>query len=73
MLALRVQPTDVQVFIDGELWGSLEGLEKTVIHLPAGVHRIELRKEGFQSFVTEVEILQGETAPLNVKLDGMLL
>jgi hypothetical protein len=71
MLALRVQPMDAQVFIDQELWGSLEGFERLVIHLPAGRHRIEIRKEGFQTFATDVDIRAGETAPLNVKLDGV--
>jgi hypothetical protein len=70
MLALRIQPADAQIFIDGELWGSSEGFDKLVIHLPARRHRIEIRKDGFQAFVTDVDIQVGETAPLNVKLNG---
>jgi hypothetical protein len=73
MLALRIQPADAKIFIDGELWGSSEGFEKLVIHLPAGRHRIEIRKDGFQTFETDVDIQSGETAPLNVKLDGARL
>jgi hypothetical protein len=70
MLTLRVQPGDANVIIDGELWGSLEGFEQMAIHLPAGRHRIEIRRPGFQPFVTEVDIRPGEATPLNVKLNG---
>jgi hypothetical protein len=71
LLALQVQPADALVFIDGELWGSLGGLKTLSIHLTAGRHRLEVRKEGFASFATDVDIRQGETTPLNVKLDGI--
>jgi hypothetical protein len=70
MLSLRVQPGDAEVFIDSELWGSMAGFEQMVIHLPGGRHLIEIRKDGFQAFSTEIEIRQGEATPLNVKLDG---
>jgi hypothetical protein len=69
-LSLRVQPEDAEIFIDGELWGSMVGFEQLVVHLPEGRHRIEIRRAGFQSFTTEVEIRRGEATPLNVKLDG---
>jgi hypothetical protein len=71
LLVLQVQPGDAQVFIDGELWGSLAGLNGLSIHLTAGRHRLEIRKDGFATFSTDVDIRQGETAPLNVKLDGV--
>ncbi len=70
MLSLRVQPTDAQVYIDGELWGSLEGFEELSIHLPVGRHRIDIRGRGVESFETEVEIRTGEVTPLHVKLVG---
>ena len=70
MLSLRVQPTDAQVYIDGELWGSLEGFEELSIHLPVGRHRIDIHGRGVESFETEVEIRTGEVTPLHVKLVG---
>ena len=68
-LSIHAQPADAEIVIDGDPWGSLEGLEALVIHLPAGRHRIEIRREGYESFVTEVEIRENETTPLNVRLD----
>jgi hypothetical protein len=68
VLALQVKPADADVFIDGEKWGNLEGFEQMTIHLPAGAHRVEIRKDGYPPFVTEVEIRRGEVVPLNVRL-----
>jgi hypothetical protein len=69
-LSIHAQPADAEVVIDGDPWGSLEGFEALVIHLPAGRHRIEIRREGYESFVTEVDIRANETTPLNVRLDN---
>ena len=68
ILSVRVQPQDARVIIDGQPWGSMEGFEELPIHLAAGRHRIEIQREGYESFVTEIELRAGETAPLNVRL-----
>ena len=68
VLTLRVQPAEADVYIDGEHWGALGGIEELSIHLPAGRHRIELRREGDTVFATEVEIRRGEATPLNIRL-----
>jgi len=67
-LAIRVQPGDAEVTIDGEAWKGPQGADRLVVHLPAGTHRVEVRKEGFDPFVTAVEIKGGEVAALNVSL-----
>lgn len=67
-VAIRVQPADAQITIDGEPWRGPEGADRLVVHLRAGTHRIEIRKEGFDPFVTAVEIKRGEVAVLNVSL-----
>ena len=67
-LAIRVQPGDAEVTIDGEAWKGPETSDRLVVHLPAGTHRVEIRKEGFDPFVTAVEIKRGEVATLNVSL-----
>ena len=68
MLSLRVKPADAEILVDGETWGTLEVVEEMIIHLPAGRHRVEIRKEGYRSFSTDVDILQGEVTPLHVGL-----
>jgi PEGA domain-containing protein len=67
-VAIRVQPAGAIVLIDGEKWEGPDGPDRLVVHLSEGTHRIEIQKEGFRSFVTEVRIRRGETVPLNVSL-----
>jgi hypothetical protein len=67
-VAIRVQPADATVTIDGEPWSSPAGAERLVVHLAPGTHRVEIKKDGYDAFVTAVEIRRGETAVLNVSL-----
>ena len=46
-LAIRVQPADAIVLIDGERWQTSSGQDRLVVDVPQGPHRIEIRKEGF--------------------------
>ena len=66
-LALRVQPVNAEVSIDGELWASSDA-ERLVVELPAGPHRIDVAKRGYQKFSTEIQVGTGETTPLSVSL-----
>ena len=67
-VAIRVQPADAEIAIDGEPWKGPQGAERLVVHLAAGTHRVEIRKEGFDPFVAAVEIRRGEVTVLNVSL-----
>jgi len=67
-LVIRVQPSGSEVFVDGERWQGPEGSERLVIQVPAGAHKIEVRKEGAAPFTTTVQVRSGETVPLNVSL-----
>ena len=66
-LDLRVQPMSAEVTIDGQRWlSSDEG--RFVVQVPEGKHHIEVSKQGYREFATEVDIRDGETVPLNVSL-----
>jgi hypothetical protein len=67
-LAIRVQPDDAEVLIDGERWEGTSGDERLVVQLAPGSHRVEVRKDGYRVFTTDVNVRPGETAPLNVSL-----
>jgi hypothetical protein len=67
-LSLRVQPAGAEVLVDGEPWQGPEGAERLVIQVAQGSHRVEIRKEGFVTFTTEVQVRPGDTLPLNVSL-----
>ena len=66
-LAIRVQPMDAQVLVDGETWQSPEAGSIT-LQLTDGAHRIEVRKDGFRTYSAEIRVRRGETTTLNVSL-----
>jgi hypothetical protein len=66
-LDLRVEPVDIEVRIDGQPWLSAdEG--HFVVQLSVGRHRLELRKTGAFQLATDVEITEGETNTLELRL-----
>jgi len=67
-VSIRVQPVDVEVLVDGEVWRGPAGQDRLVIDLPEGSHTVEIRKPGFRTYVTQVDVRRGETATLNVSL-----
>jgi hypothetical protein len=67
-LAIRVQPVDAEVSIDGQRWGGGSDRERLVVQLAAGTHNIEVRKDGYRSYTTQLEVRSGETLPINVSL-----
>ncbi|HET7694798.1 MAG TPA: PEGA domain-containing protein [Vicinamibacterales bacterium] len=67
-LTLRVQPLDAVVIIDGERWDSPEGGSRLVVQLTGGSHRLEVRKEGFRTYTSTVQIRSGEAQSLNISL-----
>ena len=48
-LALRVQPGDAMVTIDGEQWEGAPDDQRLVVQLGAGPHRVEVRKDGYRT------------------------
>jgi hypothetical protein len=67
-LLLRVRPSDADILVDGEPWSAPAGEDQFVIELGEGPHRIEVRKDGFQTYATTVRVRRGETVRLNVSL-----
>ena len=66
-LALRVQPEDAEVLVDGQPWKG-SATERLGIRLPVGRHHIEVRKTGFQTYAEDVLIRTNATLTLNVAL-----
>ncbi|MEI6666557.1 MAG: PEGA domain-containing protein [Acidobacteriota bacterium] len=69
-LRLRVQPAGAQVLIDGEAWQGSGETGQLSVHLTVGVHHLEIKKDGFTTFKTDVQIRAGESTTLNVSLSG---
>jgi hypothetical protein len=68
ILAVRVEPADAQIFVDEEAWVATGERTELVLHIQAGWHELEIRKDGYQTFRTGIELVEGVTTRLNVKL-----
>ena len=67
-LSLRVQPGDASITIDGEAWENTAPDDRLVVELGLGVHNVQIRKDGYRTYMTDVTIRPGETATLNVAM-----
>ena len=67
-LAIRVQPGDAVVVVDGERWDRPEGDPRLSVELSAGTHQVEVRKDGHKTYTSSVQVRAGEVTTLNVSL-----
>lgn len=67
-LVVRIRPLDAIVTVDGERWVGHEGLGELVLDLGAGIHEVEVARDGRRTYSAEVEVLPGEQTVLNVSL-----
>lgn len=67
-LALRVQPADAEVFVDGEAWTGAADDGRFSIQLSEGRHRVEVRRSGLTTYAEDVLIRRDRTLTLNVSL-----
>jgi len=67
-LSLALEPGDAEVLVDGSPWrGSASG-DRLSIELPEGRHNIQIRKPGYVGYLTDIQIRNGQTTNLEVKL-----
>ena len=71
-LSLRVQPSDAEIIIDGERWSVTAGEARIAIELSPGLHRLEIRKEGYEAYAEDIAVRDGRLLPLNVSLKKKL-
>ena len=67
-ISLRVQPSDAEVLIDGQRWDAGTEGDRLVVELGPGVHHVEVRKDGFRTYRSDVTIRRGQTVTVNVGL-----
>jgi hypothetical protein len=67
-IAIRVQPSDADVLIDGEKWRGPDTTDHLAIEVAEGRHTVVIQKPGYRTYVTEVQVRAGETTTLNVSL-----
>ena len=67
-IAIRVQPADAVVLVDGERWDGPADDEALVLQIAPGPHRIEVRRDGYRGYAAQIDVRAGQTAPINVSL-----
>lgn len=67
-LAIRVQPSDADILIDGERWETPSGEDRLTVQLAEGTHRVEIKKDGHKPYSADVQVRRGRTSSLNVSL-----
>ena len=65
-ISMHVQPTDVDVFIDGQQVPG--GTETLSLDVSEGRHNVQVRKVGYVGYLTDVEVRRGETTTVSVML-----
>jgi hypothetical protein len=67
-LALRVQPGDASITIDGEAWETSGESSRLILQLGSGTHNVQIRKDGYRTYTTDIGVRPGETTTLNVAM-----
>lgn len=68
-LSIRVQPSGAIVRVDGERWDDPNGRDdRLVVQVSEGRHVVEVERDGYERFTTEVDVRGGETRTLNISL-----
>jgi hypothetical protein len=67
-LSIRVQPGNAEVFIDGERWDGPSGDDRLVVQVAPGAHHVEVRREGYRTYQTDINARPGETTTVNISL-----
>lgn len=68
VLSIRVQPAGATVLIDGERWSGPADGERLIVQVPEGRRRIEVERDGYERFSTEIDVLASQTVPVNISL-----
>jgi hypothetical protein len=67
-LLIACDPSDALLYVDDKYMGTVAGLATKPLPLPVGLHRLELRKEGFFAHFAEITVAKGLRHKLEIKL-----
>ena len=71
---LRMSPRSAKVYVDGTLVGTVDDFDGLAGHLqlPAGSYQLELRADGYASYVTEIFVGAGRTMTERAELKRLI-
>jgi hypothetical protein len=67
---LRANARQAKVYVDGALVGTVDDFDGLAGHLTldAGLHQLELRADGYQTFSTDISVVASRTKTERVNL-----
>jgi hypothetical protein len=67
-VALQVEPEGATILIDGEQWTARSGDERLILQVEPGRHRLEVQKDGYNTYAADIDVPADRTLPVNVSL-----
>jgi hypothetical protein len=67
-ISIRVQPTDAEVLIDGQPWRLAPGQDRLSIDASPGRHNVQVQKDGYVGYLTDVDVRREETTAVDINL-----
>jgi hypothetical protein len=67
-MSIHVQPADADVVIDGQPWHLTPGQDRITVDAAEGRHNVQVERDGYVGYLTDVEVRRGETTPLDITL-----
>lgn len=67
-LSVGIEPADAEITLDGQKQTLPSNAQRLILQLPEGVHRLVIKKSGFDTFETDLQIRRGRTLSFNVTL-----
>ena len=67
-LTIRVQPGNAEVLIDGERWEGPAADDRLVVQVAPGLHHVEVRRDGYRTYQSDINVRPGETSTVNISL-----
>jgi hypothetical protein len=67
-LSIQVRPGGGTIRIDGEQWDAPGGDERLIVQVTEGHHLVEVERDGYEPFSTEIDARRGDTTPVNISL-----
>ena len=57
------------MIVDGERWaGPADNNERLIVQVTEGHHTVEVQRDGYAPFTTELDVRGGQTVPVNVSM-----
>ena len=72
VVVIRCNVDDAELWVDGHYFREIAEIPRGGVRMPAGMHRVEIRHDGYFSHYSELELAPSERRVLDVNLAPVL-